>query len=1226
MIDVSEDLKAAINSVANQPVDLYEMYLDSGTLYYADQDVIWGGHLYAAKVSSRSAIRRYMSGQFDTVSVTFSNVDTTLAQVILENEIEGRRLIIRKIDRTVSEDSIVLFNGRMERPGHITEMEATIEARQLLGSIDFDAPARLFSVYCPWDFKAFECGYTGEAGACDKSWANCSALHNTARFGGFRFIPHSGTYQYTEVEKKRFLLLFSRKKKKTITATFDAVDDTPYDVPIPVVYGRVQIAGIDIQHEDQGSETKALVAFCGGPIENLYYLRANNSYIYDWHPHQGQIGGTGGQTIDPRFPATGYEYNLLAYAGVTIPSDVKAVDPAPNVTAVVQGRGVPIFGPGGVFDHWGWTDNPVWCVRDFMTLPLSQGGLGVPEDEMDDAVSAETAAYCDEIVVNTTNDQTIFNPVTPPPQNYAYKRFRSTCVDGMDPTEDCPYEDFEPGVNDDTSQEPTPINVKRFTMNVAVAKQEKAVDILFKKLLPAFRGYITVNKDGKHQIRSERPVRTSIVAAASAPGAAELACSNPSQWNPGDLVLASPLSANAEVLTVDQALEDRLRFTAPATKAHLVGDELIQVAMAFDDSNIVGNFEYPLADRQPSTNRVTIKYVDSPAGFEARELRINDYAHQAKVHKVNNEDADGSAIDSYFQAWRIGQWLRAKARDLGRFCSFTADIKATLLEIGDVIAVSAGEVGLQCVPFRAIEIGFEENDEVSIVGQLYSSGIYDDAAPQTTVNVPTIFAPITGDNTLDTQVPPKPVFGVSVGRLGQLAISGIAFETLDNTRTVQAATFTLYFVDELAPPSRSLVASLDISDTAIQADGAIPGSQGDYILVGPEIMQLGAVNGSQAAVTRGVKNSVWSDVGNYRRVLAHLELPTRWKFKWNANGSIGNPANYADLTWNDQVRAYTVGGEPIPNAEGNLSLNATGGRAGKGTTEGAPVDRYAIAEYSVDYAGPARIAASFVRRDQATAGDIRLLVFVNGGGAIQDQIVSNTGAFDVDLGILAKDDKVYVAIGPNGTDAGDAFEFDFTIEQAIYGDGVHQPGELIWPVQKKVVTYNFPKSFFGTPASGEWEKLEPFRSKALVAADLYVTNVWGNSPLTSGNFTNSTIDRRLRCLSGGQIDLVVEGVIGIESNACPPATLPESSSIRDMYAWVEQAPVGSPIECILKVDGEELATLTIAAGSTFSNVVAMDTNPSVDGLVIPAQKKITLDVTGVGSTFPGQRLTATIRL
>ncbi|MFB3828965.1 MAG: phage tail protein [Bryobacteraceae bacterium] len=757
MIEPAAPLKSALNAAANQPADLYELYLDSGTLYYSDQQIDWGGHTYLPYVRSRSAIKRYDGGQFDNVTVTFSNVDTALAQALLENEIEGRTLIIRKIDRTVADDSIVLFHGPMERPGRITETDAEISAQQVLGSIDFDAPARSFGPFCPWPFKGYECGYAGGAATCDKSWSNCAALNNTSRFGGFRFVPHSGTFQYAEVESKRAwysLGLLKRKKTKWISATFEAVDDTPYGVPIPIVYGRVQMSGVVVQHADQGGVTKALVAFCIGAIENIYYLRANNSYITDYTLHQGDLGGNGGQGVDPRFPQ-GYEYNLLAYAGVTIPSDVRAVDPAPAVTAVITGRKVAVFGPGGVFQGSFWSDNPIWCVRDFMTLPLQQGGLGLPDSMFDDAMNAQEAAYADELITDSTNDQKIYDPPDLP-EDIAYERYRSTGVNGSDPETPYPGDEYVPGADDDSSRNPVPVQVKRFTMNVAIAKQEKAVDILFKKLLPSFRGYLTFSKDGKIQIRCERPVKASQVTGAAVPGQTEILCSNPAQWTVGEKLIASPLTGNAEALTIAQVLGDRLQFNSALTKAHDAGDELLKIAMAFDDSNLVGSIEYPLSDRVSSANRITVKYVDAPAGFEQRELQVNDFEHQAKVHRVNNQDLDGSAIDSYFQAWRIGEWARAKARDLGKFCCLRADIKATLLEVGDVIAVSGQEVGLQAVPFRVIELGFEENDEVSIAGQVYASGIYDDTAPQATVAVPTVFGP--------ANVPPgdvQPIGGVA---------------------------------------------------------------------------------------------------------------------------------------------------------------------------------------------------------------------------------------------------------------------------------------------------------------------------------------------------------------------------------------------------------------------------------------------------------------------------------
>ncbi|MGE5487575.1 MAG: phage tail protein [bacterium] len=734
MIQVSPALRAALNSTANEPLDLYELYLDSGTLYFADQAIFWGGHQYVAAVESRSQIRRYDGDQFDSVTVTFSNVNLQMAGVLLTNDIEGRRLIIRKIDRSVPGDSVVLFVGEMERPSSIGEKDCTIEAKQIVGSVEHEAPARLFSPYCPFEPGEWECGQPAGV-PCDKSWSRCAELGNTARYGGFRFVPHSGTYQYEEITKKRFLLLFSRKKKKTITASFSSVDDTPYDVPIPLIYGRVQIAGIVIQHADEGGVTKALAAFASGKMEHIFYLRANQAAITDYTLHLGYLGEANG--VDPRFPNS-YPYSLVAYAGVTIPSDVAVVDPAPEITAVVKGSGVAHFGPNGQFLGWWWSDNPIWCVRDFMTRPLAQGGMGLPDDWFDDALHYQEAAYCDELINDPTNSQKIYRPPQVP-EGVDYRRYRSTGVEGGDIEADGPYADYEPGVDDDTSRVPIPVQVKRFTLNVAIAKQEKAVDILFNKLLPAFRGYLTFSKDGKIQIRCERPVPNSTLASAAGAGSFGVVCNSAIQCAPGDTVLLSPFTAQAEALVVSSVNGANLGFVTPTQFAHSAGAQIWKIAMAFDDSNVIGSFEYPLSDRQPSTNRITIKYVDAPAGFEARELRVNSYEHQVKIRRIENEDVDGSAIDSYFQAWRIGQWRLAKARDLGRFCSFRADIKATLLEIGDVIAVSATECGLQCVPFRVIELAFEENDEVTVLGQLYSLGIYDDTAPQTTVTVPVIF-------------------------------------------------------------------------------------------------------------------------------------------------------------------------------------------------------------------------------------------------------------------------------------------------------------------------------------------------------------------------------------------------------------------------------------------------------------------------------------------------------
>jgi hypothetical protein len=106
----------------------------------------------------------------------------------------------------------------------------------------------------------------------------------------------------------------------------------------------------------------------------------------------------------------------------------------------------------------------------------------------------------------------------------------------------------------------------------------------------------------------------------------------------------------------------------------------------------------------------------------------------------------------------------------------------------------------------------------------------------------------------------------------------------------------------------------------------------------------------------------------------------------------------------------------------------------------------------------------------------------------------------------------------------------------------------------------------------------------------------------------------------------VDGVVAIESNAVPAATLPRSSSVRDIFATVEQAPGGSPLTCVVNINGAAIATLTIPTGQVVSNTLDMTTIPSVQGLVIHSGQPITLDITAVGSSYPGKRLTATVRL
>jgi predicted phage tail protein len=65
----------------------------------------------------------------------------------------------------------------------------------------------------------------------------------------------------------------------------------------------------------------------------------------------------------------------------------------PNITMDVYGRTVRV---GSFSAGLTWSDNPAWCMMDFLTN--TRYGLGIPDAEIDLAAFATWAAYCDQII------------------------------------------------------------------------------------------------------------------------------------------------------------------------------------------------------------------------------------------------------------------------------------------------------------------------------------------------------------------------------------------------------------------------------------------------------------------------------------------------------------------------------------------------------------------------------------------------------------------------------------------------------------------------------------------------------------------------------------------------------------------------------------------------------------------------------------------------------------
>ena len=118
---------------------------------------------------------------------------------------------------------------------------------------------------------------------------------------------------------------------------------------------------------------------------------------------------------------------------------------------------------------------------------------------------------------------------------------------------------------------------------------------------------------------------------------------------------------------------------------------------------------------------------------------------------------------------------------------------------------------------------------------------------------------IGGSGTNDGDIPPKPYFGLGLGQLGgTVELSGVSFTDLANTRTISAATLTLYYWDELgAPPATMLANAVAQTDTFLDLNVSGAATVGGFLQLDSEVIRVDEVQngGMRYKVARGVHGS-----------------------------------------------------------------------------------------------------------------------------------------------------------------------------------------------------------------------------------------------------------------------------------------------------------------------------------------------------------------------------------
>ena len=265
-------------------------------------------------------------------------------------------------------------------------------------------------------------------------------------------------------------------RKQTLSGNIDRLRTVTRDntAPIRVIYGTYRASGVLFYSRSAdvngvvragGLYLHAGLALCHGPIDDIYDIQLNDepadseqfadriSFVPFFGyvdqpsfvgPVQVNAGTTNSQTVQlPKEWLDGGARpgRQIAYLWAVLRHDPNVFPGgAPTIRATIKGRLVydprqdSTNGGTGVQraddpSTWRWSNNWALCVRDF--LASSEYGMGIPDDQIDDAATRAAADVADELIDAPSDRE---NPDDEMPQVAKYT------VDGLFETSETPID------------------------------------------------------------------------------------------------------------------------------------------------------------------------------------------------------------------------------------------------------------------------------------------------------------------------------------------------------------------------------------------------------------------------------------------------------------------------------------------------------------------------------------------------------------------------------------------------------------------------------------------------------------------------------------------------------------------------------------------------------------------------------------------------------------------
>ena len=1131
--------------------------------------------------------------------------------------------------------------------------------------------------------RFFRCGYSaGEPGGlgnldgggspfttCNLTRSDCiergmfdqdSAANTTRRFGGIEFVP--GTIRVR-----------SHTQREQHDAALVA-NEARYNDFVPLLYGTVWVEPPVVFARNDGNLTRIEVLLGHGNINQVLKVIVNNVEIPAGVTGQDMTGSgwwnlfsdgnrTGGfnlNFVDPSGNPQGDPYGNMACLSVVVPNQINDGRVLPRVKVLVEGRQVETFDGSGVSQGMGFNSNPTWVLLDMLRL------AGWKLDEIDVPSFEDAASFCDQTIAATDNNGNAVS-VKRFECNVAI-RSRRTAADVIRGTRNnarlqLTYRsDGKLAAYVENSlalQQPTkPVESNSPTMVNGGWPAYSYVD----GSVPGVNSGILRNEDDSIALRlwsrpmADTPNRFSIEFA-----------DRYNEYQQDSLAMVDA----ADVNQTGQEITGRLASDGLPTF-----DQAARCLKFFLDKSLHGNryvaFETSVkAMGQKVGDIITLTYVKE--GLVDQPFRI------IKIEPAMNYRSVGITAQIHDDAWyndtngqlslipETRRQPEPEPRVPDPLYGFEFDpfgdeqFGVVEYQVPRTDGTILTEVEVSFTPPQAGQSLVVGIPIVNLQPNIQSTG-------GTLNGGQTLYYAITAVDADGFESNPSFVVRAKIPAgtsTNTVEIDGLSFTGGTASFTVYRGPlpFRLFRIATAQPVASSFVdtgLSVDLTgapdpnydhanfywrleDIDEQfADISSPNSVGSTLLS----MTTDAFVGHSVRILRG------KGVGQERAVVSNTATTAVVTPDWETEPDVSSVFVISENTWHFGGRARTSPARfEVPNRRDQVvqitgrSANAHnvesleplglvtrwrigGGGLGVADTDVPPAPGFAVAVHADGVLEFSGIGFSDLQDTQSiSTGTFRLYYREELSGPSSTLLAAAVSPIDTTLtlsqaGSAQVGDFVQIESEIMLVDDVQVGGTQYTVQRGECQStaAAHSVNAPLFHLRTRTIVVPFEESFFGTPAAGNWSHGEWLPDVRLACADLWVTNVFGMSPVFANNYSQLA-DGGLRTLRGGQFNFQVEGLLAVLNDAVPAVSVQENLSVRDIYASVKSAPTGADIQLQINQDGVLLATLSIVDGQ----VVSAPAN-GAELPVLQSGSYLTLDISAVGTTFPGRDLTVTIRV